>query len=181
MNAKLIKLKRHSFRYRLGVSILEVVISAAILGGVGVVAMNGIASTYQSQLDTSDLARADLLARELMDEITQQDFERGQEISLVPFGDSTRTRFTYLDQYDGWNSDSSKPPQSKDGTLLDVGSGWSRLVTIENVSLDNLTEPVNTNTGVKKIQVAVGRDGDKIVVKTAYRSKYEGALSISRD
>ena len=174
--------RKNRHRSRMGVSILEVVISAAILGSVGVLAMNGISATYRSQLDTSDFARADLLARDLMDEILQQEFEAIPNVEiLIEPGDTTRTTFYHLDQYDNWNSDSSQPPQTKNGLLLGVGSGWSRAVNVDSVSIDNIDLDNGADTGIKRVVVVVGRNGRKLITETAYSTRHSGDLSSSRD
>ena len=172
--------RKNRHRSRTGVSILEVVVSAAILGSVGVLAMNGIAATYQSQLDTSDFARADLLARDLMDEILQQEFEAAPNVDvLIEPGDNTRTSFYHLDQYDDWNFDQSQPPQTKNGSLLDVGSGWSRTVIVDSVSNNNIDVESAGNSGIKKVVVVVGRNGRKLITETAFSSRHGDELSSS--
>ena len=150
------KLPRHQSNptRHLGVSIIEVMISATILGIVGVVTLQGVAAMHRSHLDTVDAARADLLARDLMDEILLHDFQSAASQT----DNATREFFQSIADYDGWNADGSLPPQSKTGQPLNIGSGWARRATVKNVHERNITAVVVTNsTRLKQITVTVSR------------------------
>jgi type II secretory pathway pseudopilin PulG len=152
-------------------TIVEVVVAAAILGGVGMIALRGIAATHASQLDTADSARAELLARELLDEILQQNFVR-TTVMLPDESPTTRVNFTCLDDYDGWNAAKTLPPQRKDGTLIPSGLGWARRVTVINVSASDLVTASQTETGIKRITVTVSRFGKDLAEISLVRTRH---------
>ncbi len=164
---------RHSI-HRSAFSIVEVVISALIIGSVGVIAMNGIAQTYQSQLDTTDLSMADLLARELMEEAMQAEYDF--DASELAIDGGTRQSFRFLDEYHNWNADRSKPAQFKDGTLLPVGSGWSRTVEVTGIPLADMGYPNKAGVGSKLVTVTVLRSDRRLAQLKAYKTKFTDSI-----
>lgn len=140
-----------------GLSLIEVVISAAILGTIGVMSLQGVAAMHRSHMDTVDAARADLLARDLMDEILLHDFSSASQ--FTDNNDSTiRDSFDSISDYDGWNADGNLPLQNDLGQPLDIGLGWARRVTVKSVGNRNIahTAPLNSSR-LKKITVTVSR------------------------
>lgn len=157
-------------RFRSGLSIIEIAMSAAILGGVGLMTLQGIASMSKGHLNMVEAARADLLARELMDEILSQNFEDSIVDSAVTTT-SNRSSFDSIDDYDGWNVDGAQSAQLKDGTLLDVGNGWTRRVSIRNLSPTDISQVQSNALGVKQIRVVVLRFGKKLNTLTRVRTR----------
>ena len=156
-------------RQRRGLSTLEVAISAAILGILGAVTLQGVAAMHRSHMDSTDSARADLLARDLMDEILLLDFEGSRE---ARDGDAeNRQSFETISDYDGWNADDLLPPQTKDGELLDLGTGWSRRVTVNSLRDDDIKAlAIADDTRLKRITVTVSRNGNDLKSVSTIRS-----------
>lgn len=155
---------------RMGLSLVEVVISAAILGTIGVISLQGVAAMHRSHMDTVDAARADLLARDLMDEILLHSFSITAETDMAAVI-TTRKTFNSISDYDNWNADGSLPVQDKNGDPLEVGSGWARRITVKNVSNNNVALLAAFNdTRIKKIAVTVSRFGKDLKSVTTIRS-----------
>ncbi len=154
---------KRSFNRRSGLTIVEIAISAAIIGGVGVMALQGIAAMKKSQLDVVDLARAQLLARELMDEVLQQDFGPSATDGDVGQNAISRISFNSIDDYHNWNSEGNLLPQLHDGTLIDLGDGWTRRVTVRDLKPTEIIAEAQFNSKVKRVAVFVSRYGKELV------------------
>ncbi len=142
-----------------GFSLVEVVVSMAILSVLLIATIDTVGATARSQKLHADQTRAHLLAQDLMDEILQQHFEEPEEV--VVFGPEAsetgggRAAFDDIDDYDGWNAE----PQSKDGTPFPGLDGWVCSVTVEFANPDALNAAGSSSQGVKRIAVRVVRDG----------------------
>lgn len=157
---------------------VEIVVSAAILGGVAVFALQGIRTIHDSQMDTADMSHADLLARDLMSEILAQDYS-SSGVPPVSSSVSNRSSFDSIDDYNQWNSDGSRSPQRKDGTLLTLGEGWTRRVVVEYVDPDDFSQTKPADTGVHRIEVTVARFGkDLASFMTTRTSHWRSAPTI---
>ena len=158
---------------RRGFSMAEVVISIAIVGIMLVAALNTTGAAKSTQQQTSERGRAMLLAEDLMSEILAQDYDDAEDgagsfgLESGEAGAGSRALWEDVDDYNGW---SASPPEKKDGTPLSDFSAWGRSVVVQWVTSGNLTQAVDSDTGIKCIVVTVTRNGREIVSLSALRT-----------
>ncbi len=151
---------------------VEIVVSTAILGAVATIALPTVRQLYHSQLDSADLAQANVLARDLIDEILVQDYRDPPDDDGSDGGNTTRDAFNSIDDYANWNQSGSLPPKSKGGTPIPVGEGWIRQASIEFLNPVDLTQVLTVDYGIKQIKVRVSRLGNTLVNLKAIVTDY---------
>lgn len=152
-------------------SMIEAVISIAIVGVMMVAALNTVGASKLGQQKTGDRGKGALLAQQLMSEILRQSYEEpdgtpsfGREGGE---GGGDRAGRDDVDDYYNW---SSSPPEYKDGTVIPDLNGWQRSVKVDWVSPDDLNTPIGVDESVKRIIVTVSRDGVPVASLTAVRT-----------
>lgn len=153
-------------------SMIEVVVASAIVGVMVVAALNTVGATARTRAQAADMARASLLANELLAEITAQAFVDPQldtGLLTVDAGESTLLNRTSLDDVDDYNGYSERPPKRRDGTDVAGGSGYQRIVTVTFANADGTVSVLPT--GLKLITVTVSRNGTPRAIVSALRSK----------
>ena len=152
-------------------SMIEVVVSIAIVGVMMVAALNAVGASRLGQQKTGDRGKGALLARQLMSEILRQHYVEpddtpgfGRE-SSESGGD--RAAYDDVDDYDAWTA---SPPENKDGSVIPDLNGWQRSVEVDWVSPDDLNTPIGDDESVKRIIVTVSRDGVPLASLTAVRT-----------
>lgn len=165
--------KRNPHGTRHGLSLAETVISIAIVGIMLVAALNTVGASQMTQKSMSDRSRAVLLAQDMMSEILRQayqdpDSEPGSfGLDSGEVGDGSRSLWEDVDDYDGW---SATPPERKDGTVIPGLEGWGRSVQVAWANPANLSQKAGSDTRVKRITVAVSRDGVVVASMVAIRT-----------
>jgi type II secretory pathway pseudopilin PulG len=173
---------------RVGFTLIEAVFSMLLVSLMFVAAMRATGASAVAQAHSADKGRGNLLAQSLMSEILVQPYA-DPNINSTTIGPdpgdttnpSTRSKFNDVDDYDGWLE---SPPQNRDGTVIGStnadGSimpyfpGWSRKVAVVWVNASNLTNPVSSETGVKRITVTVSHNNAVIATCVAIRSRPPG-------
>jgi MSHA pilin protein MshD len=154
-------------------TLVEAVVSIAIIGVMLVAALNTVGASQTTQKKMGDRNRAMLLAQDLMSEILQQAYE---DANLAPgsfglgadeVGDGSRALWEDVDDYDGW---SASPPQEKEGTVLAGFDGWRRSVTVDWVSPVDAAQELGGDSGVKRITVSVTLDDVPLATLVALRT-----------
>lgn len=158
---------------RRGFSIIEVVISMLIIGGLMVAAMGAVGAAAATDRLTMDTARACLLAEELLTEIllkaySEPDGASGLGKDSGEASGGTRALFDDVDDFDGWVE---TPVRQADGTAVPGTTGWERRVEVVWVSASDPAKQSPTETGVKRITVEVRRDGRPLARLTALRTR----------
>lgn len=156
-----------------GLSMVEVVISTVIVAVMLVAALNTVGASRLGAERNADRSRGALLAELLLAEIMLQPYEDsasppgsfGKTASEVATGN--RSLYDDVDDYNGWNA---SPPQDKDGTVLADLDGWRREVEVRWVNPSNLALGSLSDTRIKKITVAVERDGLTVALLMAIRT-----------
>jgi len=154
-------------------TLVEAVVSIAIVGVMLVAALNAVGASRVTQQKMSERARAMLLAEDLMSEILRQAYEdpdlgagsfglAGSEI-----GDGSRALWEDVDDYDGW---SAAPPEEKDGTPLNGFAGWTRSVEVAWIATDDFEDEQGSDTGVKRVIVRVVLNDALMAELTALRT-----------
>lgn len=143
-------------RRRGGFSLVEVVVTILIVGGLMAAALNTVGASRLTQYNTNQRSRALALGQSLMAEILQQDYEEPDtpgSFGLEGAENSTkRDLYDDIDDYAGW---SASPPEDKDGALVENTTGFRRLVTVKWVDTSDPDVESVLPTGMKGITVVV--------------------------
>jgi len=148
--------------HRPAFSLVEVVLSVLLLGGVMAAVLNTVGATATIRRLDMDRVRGQALAMDLVDEIVAKPYDDPDGAGTTLGPDSTETArslFDDVDDYAGW---SASPPQLADGSAIPGLSGWTREAAVVWVSDSNLAAASLSETGVKRIRVVV-RHGERIV------------------
>ncbi len=170
----------HSRRRR-GLSLVEVAVSAMLVGVMLVAAMRSVGAVFRTRLIAFQRQQGETLAHELMAEILQAYYEEpdqppgsfGQDSGESGGGD--RAAWDDVDDYNGW---AASPPQSKDGTALPDADGWARFVNVDRVTSPNPETRSFSDTGLKRIEVEVASPSCETFTLKALRSRW-GALELA--
>lgn len=164
--------RRHPGRRQRSFTLIEAVVSIAIVAVMLVAGLGTLAASRRTQYLMDTRSRGQLLAQALMAEILRQHYEEpddqpvfGLEGSESPF---VRRLWDDVDDYHGW---CACPPQDKDGKVMTDLTGWSRRVVVEWVNPADLTGGWSSDTGVKKVTVTVARGKDVLASMVALRTK----------
>ena len=167
------RLLRRSNQNRLGLTLIEVVVSTVLVGLIVVGSLRCLAASISTATNSSNRTLAMLLAEDLLEEILQQDFAEPDDTPA--FGiegtelSSSRDSWDDVDDYNAW---SSSPPTDVDGNAV-ADVEWTRTVTVENVQSADLSvvEPNATDTGVKRVRVSVNYNGVTMATLTGVQTR----------
>jgi len=156
-----------------GFSLIEAVISIAVMATMTVAVLGTIGSSARSRLIQADRCRAMALVRDLLAEVAQCGYaDLGSGVVFGPeTGETRRAGFDDVDDYSNWQE---SPPTSRSGLTLVGYAGWGRGVTVEWVDPENPGQVYGSETGLKRITVKVTSPRGKGVSLSALRSKYSG-------
>lgn len=173
---------------RRGFSMVEVVVSTAIVGLMLTAAIAAVGASVMRRADTADRSMASYLGRSLMDEMDRKPYEAGGaadggslSVSVTVVGEletpgagdggsgsDGRAGYSTLDSYSGLVD---APPTRADGTKIDGGSGFSRTVDIAIVDANNPALMSASDTGVKLVTVTVKKRGETLAVMKTLRTR----------
>lgn len=176
---------------RPGLSLVEMVISIALVGGLLASVMSVVGVSAQQSLQNSKRSRAAWLARDLAAEIASKpcaandsgvildlgivEIETGDDTLGLPLGGeplASRKGFNDVFDYHDW---SSTPPANPDGTRIPGFEGWTRSARV--VSINPLTFANRSfNPAAAKITVSVSYRGEVLHVETLIRTARTDAL-----
>ena len=158
---------------RRATTLVEVAVSTLLTGILLVAALQTVRNSAFTQYKSSERATAEFLGDALLSEIIAQPYEEpnGTPTFGRESGESGGARTTWddVDDYTGW---SESPPQKKDGTTIPDLTGWQRTVTVQWVTTANTTVVSGTETGLKRIVVAVSHNGQVVWNRVALRGKF---------
>lgn len=143
-------------RHRQGFSIIEAVMSMAIVGGLLVVAINTVGASVSAQQSTGNHGRGRLLTAAMLSEILQLGYH--DPGASVTFGlealeaGTTRAAFDDVDDYHALSETTLK---EKDGTVLPGLTGWRRSVTVALMDPTSSGTVAGSDLGVKRVTVQV--------------------------
>lgn len=151
-----------------GVTLVETVLSLAILGGAFVAALNTIASARGSQMIVAQRRMGMVLAQDLIDEILSQvNYEEGSTIGLDSGEGGNRSTFDDIDDYHNW----SNTPVDIHGNEVSGTSGYARQVQVDYVDPADQDTVINTDRGLKRITVTVTYESRTVAEIYSYRSR----------
>lgn len=156
----------------LALTLVEAVVSIAIIGMMLVAALNTVGASQTTQKKMGDRNRAMLLAQDLMTEILRQSYiEPDDTVAAIGLegGENSekRDRFDDVDDYNGW---SASPPQEKDGTVLAGFDGWRRSAAVDWIDPADVAQKLGADAGVKRIRVSVALDDVPLATLVALRT-----------
>lgn len=143
-------------RFHRGFSLVETVISAAIVGVVLVAALNTLAGVGAARVRSLDRVRAALLADELVAEISRQAYQEPGATTLLlgpELGEVVGNSRSAFDDVDDYNGLEDSPPCDRSGAPLDDYTGWKLSVLVEWVNPLSLDGSYLVDTGYKLITV----------------------------
>ncbi len=171
---------------RRGLTLVEMVISIALVGVMLVAALNTVGAAKLGQRALYGRLSGRQLAEDLMVEILQQDYADAASLYMIAGGifdtgfvtvtmgpepgedaSGNRSAFDDLDDYNGW---SASPPQEKDGTVMGWLAEWQRSVVVNCVQSGDLSALSPDEVGARRITVTVSRDGIPVAELVALRT-----------
>lgn len=159
-------------RQRRAFTMVEAVISVAIVAILLVVAINTVGASNATQYRTSLNATADQLAQGLLDDILQLPFEDPNITPLfgTELGEAalSKTNYDDVDDFNGW---SESPPQDRAGNAMTELSGWTRSVKVDWVLTSNATVSL-VDTGLKRVTVTVSRNGIPLSTRSGLKGRH---------
>ena len=148
---------------------VETVICVVIVAGMMVAALEMLGTSARLRGLQTDQSRAAALARDLLSEIMQYNYQDPTlpTVVLGPEVGETRAGFDDVDDYNGLNE---SPPQTANGAAIAGYTGWTRSVQVSwadsaNPSVNSLIE-----TGLKRITITVTTSTGRKFVVSALRS-----------
>jgi MSHA pilin protein MshD len=164
-------MRRASLPIRRAFSLIEVVISTAIVGMLMVAALKAQSELTRSRQKFGDRGQALLMAQDLMAEILATNYK--ELVETPTFGPEptetggTRANFDDVDDFNGWNA---TPPQNSDGSVIANRTGWRQQVTVEYVDPLNANTTVGTDQGAKRITVTISKNSVTLATLIAVRT-----------
>ena len=156
-----------------GFTIIEVIVSAVVLGFLSAGALTALSSTAKAQQLSADRARARFLADALIAEIGQQAYVEGSNYGAVlgpESGEVSGASRALFDDLDDYNSLSEAPPKTRDGKDIAGLAGWTRQTRVNWVTTANTAASSATETYLKKVTVTVSKKGRALATAVALRS-----------
>lgn len=157
-----------SRQIRLGLSLIEVVVSTVIVAFIISASLQTVATAVSTRTRTTELQLGPSLARDLLSELLQKPYSDPDTASSgigLDSGESSSNRLAFddLDDFHGWSSNS---PVAADGSALPIGAGWQRQVSVVFLDPADMST-TGTDLGLKSITVTVvAPSGDSTVVQT---------------
>jgi len=156
---------------RPALTLLEAVVSIAIVGVMLVAALNTLGAAKSGMQKVDDRRRAALLAQQLMSEILAQAYKEPVDAALfgLEAGEAATSRANYddVDDYHGW---AASPPQYKDGTVMPDLTGWKCTVTVEYVNPADPNTTSLADLGAKRVTITVTRNDLPIASQVGIRT-----------
>ncbi|TWT41163.1 hypothetical protein RAS1_38570 [Phycisphaerae bacterium RAS1] len=172
------------------ISMTEVVVASLLVSLVLTASLQTVSAARMGVERTGERARGMALAQDLMSEILAQNYSDpdgalidvgggGLEVVTVGGGrlrilgaeveisNGTRSLFNDVSDYDGWTE---SPPARKVGTVIAGHADWGRRVLVHNVDAADLDTAAPSDTGLKRVQVDVIRDGRIVAQLVSIRS-----------
>lgn len=157
---------------RRGLSLIEVSISALIIGFVMLGALRCVGAVVRGRTVTSSDARGEQLAQQLMTEIINEDYiDPGSSPTFGrEGGESATSRSNYddVDDYHGW---SSSPPEDRYNNDLPNLTGWRREVSVVWVDPALPSVALTQDKGLKRVTVTVSRNGAVVATLVGLKSR----------
>lgn len=153
-----------------GLTIIEIVVAMLVVSSMLAASLYAVAGSRLAVTRGSDRATATALADDLMGYIYRLPYKSPSGSVLgIELGDILNNKPGYddVDDFDGFRE---APPQYADGTPMTGMTGWERNVSVVYVNANDPTVVSGTDSGVKRITVAVTKNGTVLVRRVALRT-----------
>jgi type II secretory pathway pseudopilin PulG len=152
-------------------TLVEAVVCTLIVGIILVAAIATLGASKRAQKSSGDRASAQLLADDLLAEITAKayaDPDLAGAFGIDPGEQwSSRRTFDDVDDYDGYTE---TPPKDPAGVPIPGYERWTRSVRVERIVSGNPDQTSGVETGAKRITVTVTANDTVIATRTAVRT-----------
>lgn len=154
---------------RRGFSLLEVVVSAMLVGVLLVAAMRTVGASIFAQNRVGEQSIGQWLADGLLSEVVARAYKEDAALSeLGPdSGEVSKADFDDVDDFCNW---SESPPQLAGGTPMPDLDGWTRTVGVAWADPANWGQTAVSDTGIKRITVRVTHRGRLVCTRMALRT-----------
>ena len=156
--------------HRRGFSIIEAVLSVAIVAVLSVSSVAAFGAIARSRYSQSESRLGTLLAQQLMAEVMQEPFQQpGPTPGFGPRGGQTRATFDAVDCYDGYVAG---PPVSGANAVLTGYAGWTQKVKVTFVTPASPDTATGATTTLKRITVTTIAPSGREYALVGWRSKF---------
>ncbi len=157
--------------HRSGFSLIEVAVSSILVGSILVAALSTTGAVFRFRSSTSNVARAALLATELLAEIQNQPYSDPNQTPVLgrETGETLRAHFDDVDDYASWTE---SPPKTLAGANLTGFTGWSRSVSVVRAQRNSPMQNAAGDEGLKRITISVSRNGVALQTIDALKANF---------
>lgn len=137
-------LERNQTGQQRGLTLIEVLISIILVSSMLLVSLAASANLMRNSNSRRDIRQGQLLATQLLDEVTVMDYrDRNSPVFGLEADElgSDRTTFDDVDDYSGYTQ---SPPTARDNTQIEGYDGWT--ISIEVIPADWVTGGITTTT-----------------------------------
>lgn len=156
-----------------GMTLVEVVVSIAIISVLLVSAVNTVTAVKEGGIWLSDFERGRTLAQEILAEAQQASYSEPSGVAAalgIDIDDGSTGHRTRFDDVDDFNGLLESPPKTALGVALSKLAGWRREVRVSWVSANDLDTAVGFETGLKRVTIDVSKNDRLITSLTMLRS-----------
>ncbi len=155
-----------------GFTLVEAVISLAIVTTMVVVGLEMMGASAKARIVQREQASATGLARQLLSEIRPCRYaDADQPTGFGPESGEVRVTFDDVDDYNGYVE---IPPRFKTGGAVPGYDGWTWNASVARADRSNPQTSSGSETGLKRITVTVTSPTDRQTVLVALRSRSSG-------
>jgi MSHA pilin protein MshD len=156
---------------RRGFTLIEASACVVILGVLMVAAVQTLGGAIRARQVQQDQSRGLALAKQLTDEIVQCRYVDPNTSAVFgpESGESTRSQFNDVDDYDKWQE---RPPQTRAGADMTAFANWRRKVDVSWVDPNDPSTKVSSDQGLKRIVVTVTSPRGRVTTLTTLRSNH---------
>lgn len=164
---------------RRGITLVEVSISALLVGMLVVASLQSVANIGRTWTVTNQVVDRQGLGLDLIRETLAQTYMDPTDTSASTWGpeagQTTRATFNDIDDYDDWIE---SPPKDPAGAPLAGYTGWSRSVIVKKHDRNNysLKNDSQSDEELRSVTVTVTSPGGSSATAAVYRSRLGGTL-----
>lgn len=160
----------HDAQSRRAFSIIEIVVAMLVVSSMLVASLYAVGASRLTLKRGSDTAVAAALADDLLGFIYRLPYQSPSGSILgIELGNllADKTTLDDVDDFDGYRE---QPPLYANGTAMPGMTAWERRVSVVWVNANNPSVTSASETGVKRITVAVYKNGVQLARRTALRT-----------
>jgi hypothetical protein len=159
---------------RRGLSLVEAAVCTVVVGLMLAAALNASGAARARQQRNQDRSTGLWLAQSLMAEIMEKPYVDVGGLLGLELGE-TQTKRESLNDLDDYDGLKEEPPRKVDGVAVSGYTGWSRLVSVENVQVATPRQVEGSETGLKRVTVTIKKAGVTVAQLRALRAKARDA------